>query len=230
MDAEGHTQFGIAKAAGCNRGRVRSWVTGRWGERNRRRGAPVGGRDHICAESRSIVRSKHPGSRKAPREPICASRMHENDSRRLLSLTSIRERGSRYCRASRRRVAFSNPQGETMIITSNPVLLALVMLAPFSSSVLAQVPDPGEAQTLTLITTFEGESPPLRELALHPAEVAPGNGQMFEFELDELFEVPSYAPPRRISRRWCRPSRRSHWRPWPGSASRDRESACPASA
>ena len=83
-----------------------------------------------------------------------------------------------------------------MIITSNPVLLALVMLAPFSSSVLAQVPDPGEAQTLTLITTFEGESPPLRELALHPAEVAPGNGQMFEFELDELFEVPSYAPPR----------------------------------
>nr|HMM67033.1 hypothetical protein [Dokdonella sp.] len=41
---------------------------------------------------------------------------------------------------------------------------------------------------------FYGESPPLSELALHPAEVAPGNGQLFEFELDELYEVPSDSP------------------------------------
>ncbi len=42
-------------------------------------------------------------------------------------------------------------------------------------------------------TTFHGESPPLSELARNPVPVAFGNGQIFEDELEELFEA--YEPP-----------------------------------
>ncbi len=71
---------------------------------------------------------------------------------------------------------------------------ALLALAFISGAVAAQSPNAVDGQTLKLTTTFHGESPPLRELARNPADVAPGNGQLFEFELDELYEVPSDSP------------------------------------
>ena len=42
-------------------------------------------------------------------------------------------------------------------------------------------------------TTFHGESPPLSELAQNPVPVAFGNGQLFEEEMEDLFEA--YEPP-----------------------------------
>jgi hypothetical protein len=73
-------------------------------------------------------------------------------------------------------------------------LHALLAVAFASGSSVAQNPDAPEQQTLRPAMVFYGESPPLSELALHPAEVAPGNGQLFEFELNELYEVPSDSP------------------------------------
>ena len=81
-----------------------------------------------------------------------------------------------------------------MSMKSSAALSVLLSVVILSGAAFAQGADEQVQQTLRPTTVFYGESPPLSELALHPAEVAPGNGQLFEFELDEIYEVPSDAP------------------------------------
>ena len=81
-----------------------------------------------------------------------------------------------------------------MRLTILVALFALLDFASGSGSVFAQSTAP-EDQTLRPATSFYGESPTLRDLARHPVDVAPGNGQLFEFELEELYEEPEFSAP-----------------------------------
>ncbi|MGB0132326.1 Calx-beta domain-containing protein [Dokdonella sp.] len=60
---------------------------------------------------------------------------------------------------------------------------------------LAQDPVPIDTLPLTPATVFHGESPSLLEISRNPVEVLPGNGQLFEFELDEILLAPELAAP-----------------------------------
>jgi hypothetical protein len=71
---------------------------------------------------------------------------------------------------------------------------ALFGLASCSGTSFAQGTAP-DNQAFKPVTTYFGESPTLRDLARNPVDVAPGDGQLFEYELKELYEEPAFTEP-----------------------------------
>lgn len=75
------------------------------------------------------------------------------------------------------------------------VVLSCCCLALGPALAIAQDPADPAGETVKPVTVYHGVSPTLLELSRHPVEVLPGNGQIFEFELNELYEEPELTPP-----------------------------------
>jgi hypothetical protein len=77
---------------------------------------------------------------------------------------------------------------------SKTAFFALFGLASCFGTSFAQGTAP-DNQAFKPVTTYFGVSPTLRDLARNPVDLAPGNGQLFEFELKELYEEPAFTEP-----------------------------------